>query len=766
MKLRGALALIGFSAIIGQIVLMRELIVVFSGNEISFGLILATWLLWTAAGSGVAGRLARRVPQPEKLMARLEAALAVAFPLSILAVRASQKAFQLVPGEIPGPLPILATSLVTLSLFCLVSGWLFAVGARLYAGERNATTGEAAASVYLLEAAGSGAGGILASLVLIRYCSVFEIASLLALLNLLAAAVWGIQQKRRRRMMIGAVLALFGGLVFPFTNRWLDQTSLTWLWHDSRLLESRNSVYGNLAVTATETSRSLFENGLLQFSAPDEAGAEEAVHFALLEHPSPKTLLLIGGGVNGSLLQALHHPGIERVDYVELDPEVIRLARDYFSEEWNPAEADSRVRVHSVDGRLFLKRTKRRFDVILLNLPDPETAQLNRFYTLEFFEEAAARLAPGGIFSFQLAGAENYISEELADFLRSIHKTLVGVFRDVKMIPGNKIHFFAARSEGLLTDDPMKLVARLRARRLKTSYVREYYIPFRMMPDRMQDLATQIAPRDGTRMNLDFAPVAYYFDTALWSKQFHSTFGQWFDSLAQVEFARTAAVAGVLLASLLIFVLWRFPATRGVRASAGLSVAVMGFTMIGLEVLLLLAFQAIYGYVYYQLAIVIAGFMVGMAVGSWLELRRMVHRSEGGLDRRDLRVLAVLQFIAAASGLVLYLLFTLFARVDDPLGLFLLSQILFPVLAIACGLLGGYQFPLANRLYFTSGGKGGVGTPYALDLLGACLGSLLLSLYFIPVFGFLKTAWLMGILNLMAALAPALLSRRRAAPRM
>jgi pheromone shutdown protein TraB len=57
-SVRAALTLIGFSAVIGQIVLMRELIVVFNGNEISLGILLATWLFWTAAGSGLSSVLA------------------------------------------------------------------------------------------------------------------------------------------------------------------------------------------------------------------------------------------------------------------------------------------------------------------------------------------------------------------------------------------------------------------------------------------------------------------------------------------------------------------------------------------------------------------------------------------------------------------------------------------------------------------------------------------------------------------------------------
>ena len=56
-QLRGILALIGFTSVIAQVVLMRELMVAFYGNEISLGLVLACWLLWTALCSGVFGRI-------------------------------------------------------------------------------------------------------------------------------------------------------------------------------------------------------------------------------------------------------------------------------------------------------------------------------------------------------------------------------------------------------------------------------------------------------------------------------------------------------------------------------------------------------------------------------------------------------------------------------------------------------------------------------------------------------------------------------------
>jgi len=750
---RAALVLIGLTAIIAQIVLMRELLVVLYGNEISLGLILANWLLWTALGSGVLGKLTGRTRNPRRLMAALQAIVAVVFPATLLLVRASKIAFRPTPGEILGPGPMFLTSLVVLSVFCSVSGLLFAAGSRLYAREAETTAVEASSSVYWLEAVGSGVGGLLASLVLIRYLTAFEIASGVSFLNFLAAASLAFEAPALRRSIRVALIAAFAFLVLPIFCSRLEKISLAWVWRGFQVVATRNSIYGNLAVVETEGTRSLFENGLVVFTVPDPAAAEEAVHFALLQHPAPRSLLLIGGGVNGSLAQALQHSALERVVYVELDPTIFDLARSYFPSGWAPIRSDPRVRTHNIDGRLFLKTTREKFDVIILNLPDPQTAQLNRFYTLEFFREVAARLTPTGIFSFQLRAAEDYISPELGDFLRCIKKTLSEVFPQVTFIPGGTVHFFAAQRTGLLATGPQDLMARLRSRHLHTSYVREYYIPFRMTPDRMLDLDLQIRSRADTPVNRDFAPIAYYFDVALWSKRFNRSYRQVFQSVASVGFGSVAVAAGFLLLVLAGALRWLSKEDRRSGSAAGLCVATTGFTLMGLEVLLLLGFQAIYGYVYHQLAIVIAAFMVGMAAGSWWALRRPSGSSAAASQRGERLVLAGIQTLVAVSPLLLYVLLAWFSQVRNALGLFVISQVVFPVLAFLSGLLGGYQFPVASRVFFGDRAEESrsPGTLYALDLVGACVGAVALSAYLLPVFGFLRTALLIVVVNLAPA---------------
>ncbi len=745
-----ALALIGFSAVIGQIVLMRELIVVFNGNEMSLGILLATWLFWTAAGSSLCSRFKLAGTTARRAVAALECLLAVSLPPTIWALRASKAISQTVPGELVGPVPMLLASLVCLSLFCLLSGALFVAAARMFETELAVSARIAAGSAYLLEAAGSGLGGILASLLLLRCLDSFQIATIVAMLNLCMAAVLLIPMRRGRLATLTASTALITFFLLVYVAPPLDRQSEQRLWQGFHLVATRDSIYGNLAVTQTGPIRSIYSNGVLLANSPDEAAAEEAVHYALLEHPAPKNVLLIGGGVNGSVTQALRHPTVQRIDYVELDPTLIDMARQFFPAQ--PSNSDPRVRIHFSDGRHYLKTTSATFDAIILNVPDPQTAQLNRFYTVEFFRSARAHLAPGGILALELRSSEETIDPDLAEFLRCIQRTLNEVFPYVVAIPGDTIHFFAAAEPNVLTNDPKILIDRLHQRSLHTQYVREYFIPYRMMPDRMIQVHEQLQPLASTPVNRDFAPIAYYFDVVLWSAQFKSSYTGLFRAAAQIPFTRILGALLVLLilaAALLAYVPKREHRARSAAASCA---AATGFTLIALELFLLLAFQSIYGYVYHQLAILIGLSMAGIALGSRLALRRI--RLRPGPPHFTM---ATTQLLLALACPALLLAVSLLQQFTGSAATWLAAQLVLPVLAALSGMLGGYQFPIAAEIYLHDrAGRSGLGALYALDLLGGCAGALMLSTYLIPVFGFWKTAWLCAAINL----APALLAAR------
>jgi spermidine synthase len=294
--------------------------------------------------------------------------------------------------------------------------------------------------------------------------------------------------------------------------------------------------------------------------------------------------------------------------------------------------------------------------------------------------------------------------------------------------------------------------------------VREYYIPFRLSPDRLLDLHLQIEPGPETPVNRDFAPIAYYFDVELWSTRFHPGPRTWFGYLWRLSFAHTLGALAALLCAFLIVAAVSDrrrgpgdPERRDV-VTAGLCVAAMGFTLLGLEILLLLGFQALYGYVYQQLAILVALFMLGMAVGT--KLASPAVASTGDVSRPAWLRLAALQILAGASPLMLYGLFSILGQVRSQAASSIASQVLFPFLAFLSGAMGGYQFPLAARIYFRRSSRN-PGVLYALDLIGACLGAVVLSTFLIPVFGFLRAALFMSVVNLAPAALAGLSAFRR-----
>jgi spermidine synthase len=736
-----ALTIAGSSAVIGQIVLMRELISLYNGSELSLGILLATWLFWSAAGSLLCGSLPLREGRVRGRVGALACLLGVSLPATVWALRASKSLLQTVPGELVGPVATLLASLVCLSVFCMTAGALFVAAARMI---NDSDARRAAGAAYLLEAAGSAVGGVVASLLLLRFLSPMQIATLVLVLNLWLASILLL---RIRIVVASAVAVLPALLLVVGVAPRVEWQTRTREWSGFRLLGSTDSIYGNLTVIESGGVRSLYENGLILANAPDESAAEESVHYALLEHPSPRRILLIGGGANGAVAEALKHPTVERVDLVELDPALLGMVRDDLPA--NAAPRDARVVPHTADGRAFLHASRASYDEIIVGIPDPQSAQLNRYYTVEFFRSARAHLAPGGLLALQLRSSEEAMSPDQAEFLRSIKRSLQEVFPAVVAIPGDTIHFFAATRQGLLTEDAPTLVERLMERHLQTRYVREYFIPFRMTADRMEQARADLEPQAATRINRDFAPIAYYYNTILWSAQFRPAYAEWLRRAGSTRFA--SILGGVLIAAVLLAL--AAGGKQRPRTTALCSTAATGFTLMALEMILLLGFQSIYGFLYSQLALLIALFMAGIAVGGWLGLQ---------LTGSPRRAVAITQLLLMLSAPLLMLALSLLAMPRGSAVNWLAAEIVFPALAALGGMLGGCQFTQAAQLFLAGDrGAGWLGWLYSVDLLGGSAGALVLSGFLIPVFGFWPTAWLTAAVSL----APVLMAARLCIPR-
>ncbi|MBP7263206.1 MAG: fused MFS/spermidine synthase [Spirochaetia bacterium] len=126
---------------------------------------------------------------------------------------------------------------------------------------------------------------------------------------------------------------------------------------------------------------------------------EPLVHPAMLAHPEPRRVLVIGGGDGGVLREVLRHRAVERVDFAELDPAVVSFSREHLACVHAGAFDDGRVAFHYGDGRAFVENSSRTYDVVVMDMTDPLGP--SRFlYTREFFSAVRARLSgPQAVFA-------------------------------------------------------------------------------------------------------------------------------------------------------------------------------------------------------------------------------------------------------------------------------------------------------------------------------------------------------------------------------
>lgn len=138
-------------------------------------------------------------------------------------------------------------------------------------------------------------------------------------------------------------------------------------------------------------------DGVIQFTEKDEFCYHEMMaHVPLLTHPDPKSVLIIGGGDGGLLREVLRHEYLEKILQVEIDPRVIGFSKTYFPKVSAGAYENSRAELLIQDAAEFVRKTDRRFDVILVDSNDPEGAA-QVLFSSEFYRNCKRVLNPGGI---------------------------------------------------------------------------------------------------------------------------------------------------------------------------------------------------------------------------------------------------------------------------------------------------------------------------------------------------------------------------------
>jgi len=702
-----SITFLGISHVVTQLVVIREFLNVFYGNELVFGIILANWLLLMGIGSWL-GKFAKRMKSKMELLILSQISIALLPFLSIFLIRALRN-WIFIPGVAVDISGIFLSSFFILLPFCLLSGFLLTLACSVFSLRR---TEEQIGKVYFIDNIGDILGGVLFSFVLVFWLNPCQMAFVIMFVNLLAAMV--LSNFINRRFLSGFVVVLLALSTISCFAFDMDGITTAMMFPGQALVHQETSPYGKIVITRTGNQLNFFENGLPLFSTENRISNEETVHYAMVQHDDPKDILVISGGVAGTIDEILKYD-VRKIDYVELDPLITRLGGQYTTNLDNAIEGN-KLNIINGDGRFYVKRTENRYDVVIVDLPDPGTAQVNRFYTLQFFQELHKILNPGSIISISLSSSINYMNPETIKLNSILYNTLKAVFSNVIVIPGDENYFIATDSD--LTYD---IAEKIKEKNIRTLYVNENYLSGKLTRDRIDYVLDSIKKeKAGLSLNTDFMPITYYYHLLCWLSHFEVNLTPFL----------IASVA------ILIIILFRM-------GSLSFAMSTTGFAAASLEVVVLISFQILYGYVYQNMGVIVTAFMLGLAIGAYKMNNWLKTKSKPDFVKIEMSI-----FIYC---LLLPLFLISLASLENAALVFLSSQIIFPALTLIIAVLVGMEFPLAGKLHLHKKEvEHTAGTLYASDLAGACIGALLTAALLIPVLGIVNVCILAGFLNLIS----------------
>ncbi|KPL20592.1 MAG: hypothetical protein AMS23_10710 [Bacteroides sp. SM1_62] len=687
------LLVLGLTALISQVIFLREFLSVFHGNELVIGIIFACWMLLTGTGA-LLGRSSPKAEGKNKIHITGFYLLGLLPLLTVFVIR-FLKNIVFPAGSMAGVAGILIFSASVLLFFCLLSGFLFtSLTVALSRKYKSNLLGKS----YAVESTGSIVGGLLFSFLLVYFLGTFQILFLVLIINLSVPFVMN-QAGRRSIFFAGLVTSVFFVLVFILD---LDLHSRSLLFRNQITFETLDTPYGNLVVTETGDQITIYENGTPVSISYDVSTVEENVHYPMVQHDRPDTVLILSGDLTGIATEvAKYH--VRCADYVELNPWITRIRSKYLAYPEFPW-----LNILHTDGRKFLRKTEHAYDVIMVNLPAPGTAQVNRYYTTEFFQEVKLRLHPQGIISISLPGVENYVSTEAGRLYSLIFNTLGRTFRHVLVVPGQKTYFLASDAE-LDIDIP----GLIEHKGIETIYVNPYYLDLFSLQERSQQVEEII--QDGELINHDFRPRAYFLQLDYWLSHFSTNF--WMP---------------VMILILLIVL-------AGLRSSPlDTAIFTAGFTGTAAELILLLGIQVVFGYIYLYLAIIVTVFMSGLATGALI-----ADKIFGEITYMKFRFT---QFLLAAIVGLMAVTFLLIDRTQIP---GILLHVIFVSLTFLVAFVSGLLFASAAILR-RSGIASTTSRLYSTDLAGSAAGALLTAILLIPLLGLTGSLAVIILINLLA----------------
>ena len=763
----------GFYAIIVQTILFRELLVVAMGNEIILGISLFNWLIGVFGGALVGGYLIEKMTGILKTFLISLLVFILLTPLSITFIRLLYHVSNTPAGSYIHFFKVFylsALSIVPLSFFI---GFTFPVASKIHSSREYNHLRKITfiSRVYIFEALGSLLGGCIVSFLLVGHFNSYFIVSLASLPLLCLMAFNGSYARRKTLFLLITVLFLLESLFLILPgHQYIDNRTSQKRWEGfshSELIWTRDSHYQNLALGKILEQFNLFSNGQFTTSFPeDQDNMIRAAHL-ISQHPKPERILIIGEALSG-LAKSLLVYDIKKLQSIELDRTLVNGISQYLPESYQTVFSDNRFSIQIKDGRKYLGNNSSEnsnWDIIFVNIAEPSTLLLNRFYTLEFFKDASRVMAPDGIISLRITSSENYAAGMVSQYTACIFHTLKRVFPYIVVAPGDQNFFFACKVPGIISSSAKTLSSRYiktKAQPKKLALIFPSLYPEEKTTFILKSLQSQTV----TSLNTDEKPVSVlYFNKILgWTSG--SQGEPFFSFFEKTSFHRILYVILMLFFLGLAFVFIKaFIVSGGLKKNRSLEkirsgiiksltsrfniiyvVICGGFSGISLELLVVYSFQNIYGYVYQLIGFIVALFMTGLPLGATIATGLLNRKNRS--NQKPLLWLFFIQVCFIALSLIFPALLQLIP------GLKGMGKGMMFLFIILIGVLVGAIFPLALHLYaekYPAAGRA-AGMIDASDHLGAAIGAFFTGAILLPILGITGITHLIAIFSTLAIL--------------
>ena len=674
----GSIIGIGISSVTTQILTIREFLSQFHGNEITISLVIFCWLVLTGVGTLLA-KCFRKASLGVYLVLTLTIGV---WPLfQIVGIRVFREML-FTHGVSPGFYPILVYITLAIFPYCLLTGFILPYTQKLF---RDFQIPFESGELYITDSIGDILGGILFSFLLVYWLTPFTViiltASFLILLTLFTMGV-----SKKWAILTLAIPAAIFFYILGLTPSVEIGTLETQYGNIAGYVESP---FGRIVVTKEGPQNTFWESGTPLYSDSNVIEAEEKVHYPLSQLSGVENVLLVSGGLGETLVEiGKHNPA--RVDYVELDPALTRtaLALEIIPET-------SFLNIINTDARRHIQSTRMRYDAVILDLPEPDTFQVNRFFTDEFFALAKKVLKKNGVLALNMDYSPNYLSDLRRKKLSTLFHTVKRHFSHILILPGDQACF-------LMSDRPLsaKIPEKLQSKGVGTAYI-DGFFHGNLTEERILQLREKL---DQYKIiNTDFNP-----------RLMQLVFREWFS-----RHGTKPTVFIWVLAGLLLLYFFFMKKEEYILFSTG-------FTVMGLEMAVIFAFQIIYGYIYVMIGAIITAFLLGLLPGAAAGAKwGAASKAKLGLSEGALLVMSAA-----------FLCWSGWFKVA-------LHPAWFLVFCFVFSFFSGFQFPVVARMIGED--QSPAAGCLAADLCGAAVGALVVGTILIPLWG-VGTAVLLIIL--------------------